>query len=47
MLCLGSGSVVIKDVPECATVVGIPGKVVKIHGVVCRMQPDLHHEAYP
>ena len=44
---LGSGSVVIKDVPECATVVGIPGKVVKMHGVTCRMQPDLHHEAIP
>jgi serine O-acetyltransferase len=44
---LGSGSVVIKDVPECATVVGIPGKVVRLHGVTCRMQPDLHHEAIP
>ena len=44
---LGSGSVVIKDVPECATVVGIPGKVVKIHGATCRMQPDLHHEVIP
>ncbi len=42
---LGSGSVVIKDVPECATVVGIPGQVVKINGVSCRMKPDLHHEA--
>lgn len=41
---LGSGSVVIKDVPECATVVGIPGQVVKINGVSCRMKPDLHHE---
>jgi serine O-acetyltransferase len=44
---LGSGSVVIKDVPECATVVGIPGKVVKINGVSCRFQPDLHHEEMP
>jgi serine O-acetyltransferase len=44
---LGSGSVVIKDVPECATVVGIPGQVVKINGVACRMKPALHHEAIP
>jgi serine O-acetyltransferase len=44
---LGSGSVVIKDVPKCATVVGIPGKIVKLHGVRCRMQPDLHHEEIP
>ncbi|MDF1512795.1 MAG: serine O-acetyltransferase [Anaerolineae bacterium] len=44
---LGSGSVVVKDVPDCATVVGIPGKVVKLNGVACRMKPDLHHEVIP
>ncbi len=44
---LGSGSVVIKDVPERATVVGIPGKVVKIRGVICRRKPDLRHEEIP
>lgn len=44
---LGSGSVVIRDVPHYATVVGIPGKVVKIDGVSCQLKPDLHHEALP
>lgn len=44
---IGSGSVVIKPVPACATVVGIPGRVVKIHGVSCSRKPDLHHEKLP
>ncbi len=44
---IGSGSVVIKEVPECATVVGIPGRVVKQHGVACQRKPDLHHERLP
>ncbi len=30
---IGSGSVVVKDVPENSTVVGVPGKVVEGHGV--------------
>jgi len=44
---IGSGSVVVKPVPACATVVGIPGKVVKINGVRCQLKPDLHHEQLP
>jgi len=44
---IGSGSVVVKPVPECATVVGVPGRVVKINGVSCRLRPDLHHEQLP
>lgn len=30
---IGAGSVVLKDVPNNATVVGIPGKIVKLEGV--------------
>lgn len=44
---IGSGSVVVKPVPPGATVVGVPGRVVKINGVACRRQPDLHHEQLP
>jgi serine O-acetyltransferase len=44
---IGSGSVVVKPVPPCATVVGVPGRVVKIDGVSCRFKPDLHHEQLP
>lgn len=44
---IGSGSVVVKPVPACATVVGVPGRVVKINGVACRLKPDLHHEQLP
>lgn len=44
---IGSGSVVVKPVPACATVVGVPGRVVKINGVRCALKPDLHHEQLP
>jgi serine O-acetyltransferase len=44
---IGSGAVVVKPVPPLATVVGVPGKVVKINGVVCPRKPDLHHEEMP
>lgn len=44
---IGSGSVVVKPVPAHATVVGIPGRVVKLHGVACPLKPDLHHEKLP
>jgi len=44
---VGSGSVVVKPVPACATVVGVPGRVVKIDGVSCRLKPDLRHEQLP
>jgi len=44
---IGSGSVVVKSVPACATVVGVPGRVVKLNGVSCPRMPDLHHEQLP
>ncbi|MBN1919783.1 MAG: serine O-acetyltransferase [Anaerolineae bacterium] len=44
---IGSGSVVVKPVPACATVVGVPGRVVKLHGASCPRLPDLHHEQLP
>ncbi|MGC9399914.1 MAG: serine O-acetyltransferase [Anaerolineae bacterium] len=45
---IGSGSVVVKDVPPCATVVGVPGRVVKIDDRrVCPRKHDLHHERIP
>jgi serine O-acetyltransferase len=44
---IGSGSVVVKPVPPGATVVGVPGRVVKINGVTCWRQPDLRHERLP
>jgi serine O-acetyltransferase len=44
---IGSGSVVVRPVPSCATVVGVPGRVVKLNGVSCRLKPDLHHEQLP
>jgi len=44
---IGSGSVVVKPVLAGATVVGVPGRVVKINGVACLRQPDLHHEQLP
>lgn len=44
---IGSGAVVVKSAPAYATVVGVPGKVVKVNGVKCRLKPDLHHENLP
>lgn len=44
---IGSGAVVIKPVPPGATVVGVPGRVVKINGTRCWREPDLHHERLP
>lgn len=44
---IGSGSVVIKDVPEAATVVGIPGRVVKPRVSKQVSGVDLHHERLP
>jgi serine O-acetyltransferase len=44
---IGSGSVVVKPVPSQATVVGVPGRVVKINGQACWRQHDLHHEQLP
>jgi serine O-acetyltransferase len=44
---IGSGAVVVESAPAFATVVGVPGKVVKLNGVKCRRKPDLHHENLP
>lgn len=44
---IGSGAVVVKPVPPFATVVGVPGRVVKVNGVACPRKPDLHHEELP
>jgi serine O-acetyltransferase len=42
---IGAGSVVVRSVPPGSTVVGVPGRVVKING---QPQPiDLHHERIP
>ncbi|MEI5909171.1 serine O-acetyltransferase [Bacillus spongiae] len=42
---IGAGSVVLKDVPNNSTVVGIPGKVVVKDGV--RVKQDLNHSDLP
>ena len=42
---VGAGSVVLKDVPPESTVVGIPGKVIKMGGV--RTDRDLCHDDLP
>lgn len=42
---IGAGSVVLKDVPDHSTVVGIPGKVVIQNGK--RMKRDLDHQNLP
>ncbi|MBS4210518.1 serine O-acetyltransferase [Bacillus sp. FJAT-50079] len=42
---VGAGSVVLKDVPENSTVVGIPGRIVIQNGV--KMKRDLNHSDLP
>src|SRR5699024_9379373 len=42
---VGGGSVVLKDVPDNATVVGIPGRVVKQNGV--KVSQKLDHNVLP
>jgi serine O-acetyltransferase len=44
---IGSGAVVVREVPPYATVVGVPGRVVKVNGIACPRRPDLHHEELP
>jgi len=42
---VGAGSVVLKNVPANATVVGIPGRVVIQDGI--KVKPDLNHQNMP
>lgn len=42
---IGANSVVIKDVPTNATIVGVPGRIVSIAGE--RVSVSLHHERLP
>jgi serine O-acetyltransferase len=44
---VGSGSVVVKDVERCATVVGIPGRVVSQEVERVVGSPDLDHDRLP
>jgi serine O-acetyltransferase len=48
---IGAGSVVIKDVPDNCTVVGVPGRIVVINGrhvLSAEVSPiDLHHDQLP
>jgi serine O-acetyltransferase len=44
---VGSGSVVVRDVPSNATVVGIPAHVVALEGKPVRIVPDLQHVEMP
>jgi serine O-acetyltransferase len=44
---IGSGSVVIHDVPPFATVVGVPGRVVRINGERCTLDVLLQHDNLP
>ncbi len=41
---VGAGSVVLKDVPDDCTVVGIPGTVVKKAGIKCQNDELMHNE---
>jgi serine O-acetyltransferase len=44
---VGSGSVVVRDVPDFATVVGIPGRVVRVNGKRCTPAGMLEHAQLP
>ncbi len=44
---VGSGSVVIKDVDQCSTVVGIPGRIVSKEQRKSVGYPDLEHDRLP
>ena len=44
---IGAGSVVLKDVEENSTVVGIPGRVVARHGARVHPEKDLKHADLP
>lgn len=42
---IGAGSVVLQDVPDGCTVVGVPGKIIKRHGV--STEKELRHDDLP
>jgi serine O-acetyltransferase len=44
---VGSGSVVVRDVPDFATVVGVPGRVVRVNGKRCTPEGMLEHAQLP
>ena len=48
-VCVGANSVVIKDVPHCCTVVGIPGRIIQSKGtkIQHRHGIDLDHHLIP
>lgn len=44
---VGSGSVVVRNVPAFATVVGVPGRVVRVNGERCTPEALLQHGELP
>ena len=44
---VGSGSVIVRDVPAFATVVGVPGRIVRVNGEQCTPEGLLQHGQLP